>query len=183
MKNLTIILLLFVLSGCGGIVESTIDPDGYTARSTADSDAAKAQADAQKAFAQSQQALAESEAQRAQAEAQARQAESQAQAQAAQSNAQAEIAQADAFAEMGRQIKESGEANKNLVLVAMLLLAGFAGFAVWNMQRVATVQQLQPPQSVQLIAAEHGLYPAFDGQRWLLLDERGVVVKQQKLLA
>ena len=59
MKWIMIIFMAIVLSGCSGVIESVVDPAGYTQRQTAQAEAKRADAEAQRAFAESQSALAE----------------------------------------------------------------------------------------------------------------------------
>lgn len=183
-RTFVLILIVAVMSGCGGIVESTVDPDGYTARTQAKEKTAQ-----DDAFARSQQWLAEQEKARAdtaQADGQARQREADADIEKAKTDAAK--ATAAAFEAMGEQITSAASANKNLVLVAMLLLVGFAAFAVWNMRQVADAATSQlpqlPPTLVRNIARQKGLYPMLgDDGRWYLVDEIGNVKERQKLLA
>ena len=187
MKWIMIIFMAIVLSGCSGVIESVVDPAGYTQRQTAQAEAKRADAEAQRAFAESQSALAESEAERSRSEAQRAQAE----AQAAASRSTADQATAAAFAKLGEAIKEAGQPNNSPVIVAMLLIAGIAGWVVWNNRPVTTVQAiaasrppaLAPPPAVKLLAEQQGLNAVHDGQRWLLVDEQGTVVQRQRLIA
>ena len=172
MKWITIILMAIVVSGCSGVVESAIDPAGYTQRQTA-------QADAERSRNEADTERSRSEAQRAQAD-----------AQAAESKATADQATAAAFAQLGDAIKAAGEPNNAPVIVAMLLIACVSAWAVWNSRQV-TVQTiaasrppvLAPPPAVKLLAEQQGLNAVHDGQRWLLVDEQGTVVQRQRLIA
>lgn len=171
MKWITIILMALVLSGCSGVIESMIDPAGYTQRQTAQADARRSEADAERSRNEADTERSRSEAQRAQAE------------------AQADRATAAAFAQLGDAIKAAGEPNNAPVIVAMLLIACVSGWAVWNSRQV-TIQTIAasrpllspPPAAVQLLAEQQGLNAVHDGQRWLLVDERGTVVKRQRLI-
>lgn len=160
---LSILSLALLLSGCAGLTESIADPAGYTARTQAKEKTAQDQADADKARSDSEARQAEADAQTAQA-------------------------QANAFAQLGNAIKEAGRPNNAPIIVAMILIVAIAGWAIWNARQVtvdtiaATRPQLQPPPQVLFIAQQDGLIPIHDGQRWLLLDEQGHVVKQQRLL-
>jgi len=185
-KWIMIVFMAIVLSGCSGVIESVVDPAGYTQRQTAQAEAKRSDAEAQRAFAESQSALAESEAERSRSEAQRAQAE----AQAAASRSTADQATAAAFAKLGEAIKEAGQPNNSPVIVAMLLIACIAGWVVWNSRQV-TVQTiaasrppvLAPPPAVKLLAEQQGLNAVHDGQRWLLVDEQGTVVQRQRLIA
>lgn len=179
MKWIMIILMAIVLSGCSGVIESIADPAGYTQRQTAQADAKRADAEARRADAESETERSRSEAQREQAE-----------AQEAASRSAADQANAAAFAKLGEAIKEAGQPNNAPVIVAMLLIAGIAGWVVWNSRQV-TVQtiaasrppMLSPPPAVKLLAEQQGLNAVHDGQRWLLVDEQGTVVQRQRLIA
>ena len=192
-RILYIIATLFLLTGCGGTVQSVIDPEGYTRRTEAEQKTAQ-----ENAFAESQRWLAESkraeaDAQRADAEARAAEASSaaqQAQAQAQQAQAQAMAQQsqsyAEAMAKLGTAIKDAAKPNNLPIIIAILAIVLIAGWAIWNQRQtavaIASRPMLAPPPEVKLIADSHGLTPIHDGQRWLLLDEEGHVVKRQKLI-
>lgn len=192
-RILYIIATLFLLTGCGGTVQSVIDPEGYTRRTEAEQKTAQGNA-----FAESQRWLAESkraeaDAQRADAEARAAEASSaaqQAQAQAQQAQAQAMAQQsqsyAEAMAKLGTAIKDAAKPNNLPIIIAILAIVLIAGWAIWNQRQtavaIASRPMLAPPPEVKLIADSHGLTPIHDGQRWLLLDEEGHVVKRQKLI-
>lgn len=174
MKKIVAVLLLSVLlSGCGGVVESVVDPSGYTQRETAKSDALRSQSEAEAEHSRS-------EAQRAQADSEARQEEAQAAFATAATNA----------------VKEAAAQNRTAVLFGMILIAALAGWSIWNMKQVTVAatmasaqQQLLPPPpqvklippQVKLIAEERGytVSIAQDG-RWLLLDDEGNVRMRQK---
>lgn len=188
-RTFVLILIVAVMSGCGGIVESTVDPDGYTARTQAKEKTAQ-----DDAFARSQQWLAEQEKARADAaDADGRAREKEADADIEKAKTDAAKATAAAFEAMGEQITNAANANKNLVLIAILLIVGFAAFAIWNMRRVTTVTmealvnrpplQLPAPPQVILIAQRENLTPVQVDGRWLMLDEDGNVKKRQKILA
>lgn len=195
MKRLLFITtLLFLLSGCGGTVQSVIDPEGYTRRTEAEQKAAQ-----ESAFAESQRWLAEgkradADAQRADAEARAAEAaaaaqQAQAQAQQAQAQAMAQQSQsyADAMAKLGLAIKDAAKPNNLPIIIAIIAIVAISGWAIWN-QRQATVAianshpMLAPPPEVKLLAESNGLTAIHDGQRWLLLDEDGKVIKRQRLI-
>lgn len=187
MKHLLCALAtIFLLTGCGGALQSVIDPEGYTRRTEAEQKTAQ-----DSAFADSQRWLAEgkradADAQRADAEARA--AEASAAAQQAQAQAQAQQAQsyAEAMTKLGEAVKDAAKPNNAPVIIAILAIVLIAGWAIWN-QRQATVAianrpLLAPPPDVKLIADSHGLTPIHDGQRWLLVDEAGHVIKRQRLI-
>ena len=180
-KPILIIALATLLTGCSGLAQSVVDSNGYTRRVEA-----VEKTEQERAFAQSQQWLAQGKA----AESQARSDEAQAEAAARAAEAQAATDQANAlaFASLGKAIQEAGEPNNAPVIVAMLLIVGFAGWAIWN-SRQTTIQaiaasrpMLQPPPAVQMLADQQGLRPIHDGQRWLLVDELGKVVQRQKFI-
>ena len=174
-------------AGCSGTAQSIIDPDGYTARTQAQE---KTRQD--EAFAQSQQWLADAERAKAdaqRADAEARSAEANAAAAQAQAEAQARSAEAnaDAFATAADAIRQAARPNNAPIIVAMILMVLVAGWAIWNARKVtvdtiAATRQLQTPYSVMLAAQQYGLIARHDGQRWLLCDEHGKVVKQQRML-
>lgn len=174
---LSILSLALLLSACAGVAESIADPAGYTARTQAKEKTAQDQA-----FAESQRWLSEgkqADADKARSDSEARQAEA---------DAQTAQAQANAFAELGNAIKEAGKPNNAPIIIAMILIVAIAGWAIWNARQVtvdtiaATRPQLQPPPQVLLIAQQSGLTPIHDGQRWLMLDDDGNVVKRQRLI-
>lgn len=184
-------LLLFVValavSGCSGTVESVIDPDGYTARTQAQekSRQEEASAESQRWLAEGQQA----DADKARADAEARAAEAAAAAAQAQAEAQARTAEAnaDAFAAAVEAVRQAAQPNNAPIIVAMILMVAIAGWAIWNARKttvdtIAATRQLQTPHSVLLAAQQHHLIPHHDGQRWLLCDEHGNVIKQQRLI-
>lgn len=197
---LSLLTIALGLVGCAGVAESVIDPQGYTQRSQAQSEALRSQAEAQQAFAESQKALAESEAERSRSEAQRAQAE----AQAAQAQAEAQAAQAQAQAEFAaaatKAVKDAAGQNKGVLIFAIALIAGMAAWMIHNNTKVVmtvTQQHAQPaamlppirqvqviaaPPQVKMIADSKGLHAHFDGQRWLLVDDEGVVRERQKLL-
>ena len=179
MNKLIALLLLaagLMAAGCSGTAQSIIDPDGYTARTQAQE---KTRQD--EAFAQSQQWLADAE--RAKADAQRADAE----ARSAEANAAAAQAQAEAQARSAEAIRQAARPNNAPIIVAMILMVLVAGWAIWNARKVtvdtiAATRQLQTPYSVMLAAQQYGLIARHDGQRWLLCDEHGKVVKQQRML-
>lgn len=180
-RLLFVITLLFLLSGCGGTVQSIIDPEGYTRRTEAEQ-----KADQEKAFAESQRWLAEGK----RADAEARAAEASAAAQQAQAQAMAQQSQsyAEAMAKLGESIKDAAKPNNLPIIIAIIAIVAISGWAIWN-QRQATVAiasshhpMLSPPPEVKLLAESNGLTPIHDGQRWLLVDEAGNVVKRQRLI-
>lgn len=195
------VLAILALTGCAGVAESMIDPQGYTARSQAQSEALRSQAEAQQAFAESQKAFAESEAERSRSEAQRAQAEAQAERErsaAAQAQAEAQAAAAQAQADFAtaatKAVKDAANQNKGVLVFAIALIAGMAAWMIHNNTKivVAVTQQqaaastssrlLAPPYEVQLLANNSGCTPRHDGQRWLLIDQNGTVRYQQKLL-
>lgn len=192
-----VIFIAFTMSGCAGVAESIVDPTGYTQRS-------QSQSDAQRAFAESQKALAESEAERSRsearrAEAEAQTAQAQAQGQAAQAQAQAEFATAATNA-----VKEAAAQNKGVLIFAIALIAGMAAWMIYNNTKIVVAVTSSPayqqqqsvmlppptpahiigaPPAVQMIADRKGLRPQFDGERWLLVDDEGVVRERQRLIS
>ena len=176
MKTTNIITLLIILAiaitvtGCAGLAESVIDPQGRTQRVQAQE---KTKQD--EAFAQGKQA-----------DARARAAE-----------ARADQARSKAFADLGQAVKDAGQ-NNTPVVVAIIAILLIAGWAIWNANQttVAVAQSGQPrllpappaaqliavPPAVQRIADHHGLTPVHDGIVWTLQDEHGNTVQRQKLL-
>ena len=205
---LSLLTLAFALTGCAGVAESMIDPQGYTQRSQSQSEALRSQAQAQQAFAESQKALADSEAERSRSEARRAEAEAQtAQAQAAadQANADADARAAEAQANFAtaatKAVKDAAAQNKGVLIFAIALIAGMAAWMIHNNTKVVMAvaqQQTRPaaamlpqsaqgyiiaaPPSVQMIADAKGLRPQFDGERWLLVDREGVVRERQRLI-
>lgn len=189
---LIILAVAITVTGCAGLAESVIDPQGRTQRVQAQE---KTKQD--EAFAQHQQWLAQgkqADADKADADARARAAEAGAQADTAE--AQADQARSKAFADLGEAIKDAGQ-NNTPVVVAIIAILLIAGWAVWNANQttVAVAQsngqprllpsppaaQIVPP-AVQRIADHHGLTPVHNGHIWTLQDEHGNIVQRQRLI-
>lgn len=185
-NTIVLLIILATVTGCAGLAESVVDPQGRTQRVQAQE---KTKQD--EALAQGKQA----DADKADADARARAAEADAQADTAE--AQADQARSKAFTDLGEAIKDAGQNNTPLV-VAIIAILLIAGWAVWNANQttVAVAQSGQPrllpappaaqliavPPAVQLIADRHGLTPVHDGLVWTLQDEHGNIVQRQKLL-
>lgn len=205
--TLSVLVLGYALTGCAGVAESVIDPQGYTQRSTAQSDALRSQAEAQTAFAESQKALADSEAERSRSEARRAEADaraSEAQAAADQASAEADARAAEAQANFAtaaaKAIKDAANQNKGVLIFAIALIAAMAVWMIHNNTKIVLavtqqhanrqpvmlpaphVQLLGVPPDIQLIADRHELTPQFNGERWLLVDNDGNARFQQKLL-
>ena len=160
-QTLTLLILLAVLSACGS------DPLGMTSREQARSDAQQAQWNSQ--------AL--------QVEAQARTAE-------AQAKADVEKTQIEAWSDAIQKVEDASKRNMGIVYLLILSVVGLSGTAIYWMGRTNTAMAQNAPQrplltveqQMALLAQQQGLHAQFDGQRWLLVDDAGVVKKQQKLL-
>ena len=160
-RTLTLLILLVALSAC------TTDPLGMTSREQARSDAQQAQWNSQ--------AL--------QVEAQARTAE-------AQAKADVEKTQIEAWTDALQKVEDASKRNQGIVYLLILAVVGLSGTAIYWMGRTNTTMAqntLQHPlltveQQIVLLAQQEGLRAQYDGQRWLLVDDAGVVKKQQKLL-
>lgn len=172
-RAITLLILLTVLSACGA------DPLGMTSREQARSAAQQAQWDSQ-----ARQAEAEAAAARAQAEAQARAAE-------AQAKADVDKVQIKAWEGALQKVEEASKRNMGIVYLLILAIVGLSGMAIYWMGRTNTVMAAQNApqrpllsveQQIALLAQQKGLHAQFDGQRWLLVDDTGVVREQQKLL-
>ncbi len=171
-RVLTLLILLVALSACGS------DPLGMTSREQARSDAQQAQWDSQ-----ARQAEADAAAARAQAEAQARAAE-------AQAKADVEKTQIEAWSDAIQKVEEASKRNMGIVYLLILSIVGLSGTAIYWMGRTNTAMARNAPQrllltveqQMALLAQQQGLHAQYDGQRWLLVDDAGVVKKQQKRL-
>ena len=160
-RTLTLLILLVALSAC------TTDPLGMTSREQARSDAQQAQWNSQ--------AL--------QAEAQARAAE-------AQANADVEKTQIEAWTDALQKVEDASKRNQGIVYLLILAVVGLSGTAIYWMGRTNTTLAqnasqhplLTVEQQIVLLAQQQGLHAQYDGQRWLLVDDAGVVKKQQKRL-
>ena len=171
-NTIVLLIILATVTGCAGLAETVVDPQGRTQRVQAQEKTKQDEADAR-----------------------ARAAEADAQSDTAA--AQADQARSKAFADLGEAIKDAGQ-NNTPVVVAIIAILLIAGWAVWNANQttVAVAQSGQPrllpappaaqliavPPAVQLIADRHGLTPVHDGIVWTLQDENGNVVQRQKLL-
>ena len=163
MKHLlTLLILLVVLSACGS------DPLGMTSREQA-----------------------RSKAQQSQWDAQARQAEAQARAAEAQAKADVEKTQTEAWTDALQKVEDASKRNQGIVYLLILAVVGLSGTAIYWMGRtnIAMAAQNAPQlmlmsveQQIAFLAQQEGLHAKFDGHRWLLVDDAGVVRKQQKLL-
>ena len=160
-QTLTLLILLAVLSACGS------DPLGMTSREQARSDAQQAQWNAQ-----------------------ARQAEAQAKTAEAQAKADVEKTQIEAWSDAIQKVEDASKRNMGIVYLLILSVVGLSGTAIYWMGRTNTAMAQNAPQrplltveqQMALLAQQQGLHAQFDGQRWLLVDDAGVVKKQQKLL-
>ncbi len=160
-RTLTLLILLVALSAC------TTDPLGMTSREQARSDAQQAQWNSQ--------AL--------QVEAQARTAE-------AQAKADVEKTQIEAWTDALQKVEDASKRNQGIVYLLILAVVGLSGTAIYWMGRTNTTMAQNTPhrpmltveQQIALLAQQQGLHAQYDGQRWLLVDDAGVVKKQQKLL-
>jgi len=160
-RTLTLLILLVALSAC------TTDPLGMTSREQARSDAQQAQWNSQ--------AL--------QVEAQARTAE-------AQAKADVEKTQIEAWTDALQKVEDASKRNQGIVYLLILAVVGLSGTAIYWMGRTNTAMAQNAPhrpmltveQQIALLAQQQGLHAQFDGQRWLLVDDAGVVKKQQKRL-
>lgn len=160
-QTLTLLILLAVLSACGS------DPLGMTSREQARSDAQQAQWNAQ-----------------------ARQAEAQAKTAEAQAKADVEKTQIEAWSDAIQKVEDASKRNLGIVYLLILSVVGLSGTAIYWMGRTNTAMAQNAPQrplltveqQMALLAQQQGLHAQFDGQRWLLVDDAGVVKKQQKLL-
>ena len=153
-RTLTLLILLVALSAC------TTDPLGMTSREQARSDAQQAQWNSQ--------AL--------QVEAQAK--------------ADVEKTQIEAWTDALQKVEDASKRNQGIVYLLILAVVGLSGTAIYWMGRTNTTMAQNTPhrpmltveQQIALLAQQQGLHAQFDGQRWLLVDDAGVVKKQQKRL-
>lgn len=174
MKRFMVLLVAaLILVGCSN------DPLGMTSREQARSAAQQSQWDSE-----ARQAEAQASAARAQAEAQARAAE-------AQAKAEVEKTQIEAWTDAIQKVEDASKRNLGVVYLLIVAIVGLSGTAIYWMGRTNTAmaaqsapqrRMLSVEQQVALLAQREGLYAQFDGQRWLLVDDEGVVRKQQKLL-
>lgn len=208
-KILWIVGLMLVCSGCA---ESLIDPQGYTARTQAQERTRQAQFEAQQAMSQADieraQAAgeqADADARQAEANARAREAEAAARQVETQADVEMEKAQLDAWQGALQTVEDATKRNMGVIYLLILAVVGLSGTAIYWFGRTNAVMassmnahmshrpmlsanmphpnMLSVEQQVALIAQREGLIAQFDGQRWLLVDEAGNVVRQQKLLA
>ena len=162
MKHLlTLLILLVVLSACGS------DPLGMTSREQA-----------------------RSKAQQSQWDAQARQAEAQARAAEAQAKADVEKTQTEAWTDALQKVEDASKRNQGIVYLLILAVVGLSGTSIYWLGRTNTAMAQNIPQyprltveqQIALLAQQEGLHAQYDGQRWLLVDDAGVVKKQQRRL-
>lgn len=160
-RTLTLLILLAVLSACGS------DPLGMTSREQA-----------------------RSAAQQAQWNSQARQAEANADSDRAQAQADVDKAQIDAWTDALQKVEDASKRNMGIVYLLIISIVGLSGTAIYWMGRTNTTMAQNAPQrpllaveqQIALLAQQEGLHAQYDGQRWLLVDDAGVIKKQQKFL-
>lgn len=162
-RTITLLILLAALSACGS------DPLGMTSREQARSAAQQSQWDAQ-----------------------ARQAEAQARAAEAQAKADVEKTQIEAWEGALQKVEDASKRNQGIVYLLILAVVGLSGTAIYWMGRTNTAMAAQSApqrpllsieQQIALLAQQKGLHAQFDGQRWLLVDDAGVIRERQKLLS
>lgn len=160
-RIITCLILLVVLSACS-------DPLGMTTREQSHSAAQQAQWDSQARQAEAQAAVAESQA-----------------------KADVEKTQIEAWTNALQKVEDASKRNMGIVYLLILAVVGLAGMAIYWMGRTNTAMAAQnatqrPLLSVEqhtaLLAQQKGLHAQFDGKRWLLVDDDGMVREQQKLL-
>lgn len=116
--------------------------------------------------------------------------QAQARAAEAQTKADVEKTQIEAWTDALQKVEDASKRNQGIVYLLILAVVGLSGTAIYWMGRTNTTMAqntLQHPlltveQQIVLLAQQEGLRAQYDGQRWLLVDDAGVVKKQQKLL-
>ena len=116
--------------------------------------------------------------------------QAQARAAEAQTKADVEKTQIEAWTDALQKVEDASKRNQGIVYLLILAVVGLSGTAIYWMGRTNTAMAQNAPhrpmltveQQIALLAQQQGLHAQFDGQRWLLVDDAGVVKKQQKRL-
>ena len=116
--------------------------------------------------------------------------QAQARAAEAQTKADVEKTQIEAWTDALQKVEDASKRNQGIVWLLILAVVGLSGTAIYWMGRTNTTLAqnasqhplLTVEQQIVLLAQQQGLHAQYDGQRWLLVDDAGVVKKQQKRL-
>ena len=116
--------------------------------------------------------------------------QAQARAAEAQTKADVEKTQIEAWTDALQKVEDASKRNQGIVYLLILAVVGLSGTAIYWMGRTNTAMAQNAPhrpmltveQQIALLTQQQGLHAQFDGQRWLLVDDAGVVKKQQRLL-
>lgn len=116
--------------------------------------------------------------------------QAQARAAEAQTKADVEKTQIEAWTDALQKVEDASKRNLGIVYLLILAVVGLSATAIYWMGRTNTTLAqnasqhplLTVEQQIVLLAQQQGLHAQYDGQRWLLVDDAGVVKKQQKRL-